>query len=105
MHYVGSAAYEVSHVAGIIRSLVTLPLSHAYGLLVTVAGFHSVERDLAVLLRWFDPGAFLDAIEQHRLQQTAVVPSMLQALLAQPLEDHDLSTLQQVTSGASPLSA
>ena len=30
---------------GIIRSLVTLPLSHAYGLLVTVAGFHSVERD------------------------------------------------------------
>ena len=29
---------------------------------------------------------------------------MLQALLAQPLEDRDLSTLQQVTSGASPLS-
>ena len=82
-----------SHVEGINRSLVTLPLSHAYGLLVTVAGFHSVERDLAVLLRWFDPDAFLDAIEQHRLQQTAVVPSMLQALLAQPLEDYDLSTL------------
>ncbi len=93
------------HVPGLIRSLVTLPLSHAYGLLVTVAGFHSVERDLAVLLRWFDPGVFVNAIEQHRLQQTAVVPSMLQALLAQPLEDHDLSTLRQVTSGASPLSA
>ena len=29
---------------------------------------------------------------------------MLQALLAQPLEDYDLSTLEQVTSGASPLS-
>ena len=105
LHYVGSAAYDVSHVPGIVRSLVTLPLSHAYGLLVTVAGFHSVERDLTVLLRWFDPTAFLNAIEQHRLQQTAVVPSMLQALLAQPLEEHDLSTLQQVTSGASPLSA
>jgi long-chain acyl-CoA synthetase len=105
LHYVGSAAYEVSHVPGVARSLVTLPLSHAYGLLITVAGFHSVERDLTVLLRWFDPGAFLNAIEQHRLQQTAVVPSMLQALLAQPLEEHDLSTLQQVTSGASPLSA
>jgi long-chain acyl-CoA synthetase len=105
LHYVGGAAYEVSHVPGIVRSLVTLPLSHAYGLLVTVAGFHSVERDLAVLLRWFDPSVFVNAIEQHRLQQTAVVPSMLQALLAHPLEDHDLSTLRQVTSGASPLSA
>jgi long-chain acyl-CoA synthetase len=104
LHYVGSAAYAVSHVDGINRSLVSLPLSHAYGLLVTVTGFHSVERDIAVLLRWFDPNAFLDAIEQQRLQQTAVVPSMLQALLAQPLEDRDLSTLQQVTSGASPLS-
>ena len=104
LHYVGSAAYAVSHVDGINRSLVSLPLSHAYGLLVTVTGFHSVERDIAVLLRWFDPTAFLDAIEQQRLQQTAVVPSMLQALLAQPLEDRDLSTLQQVTSGASPLS-
>jgi long-chain acyl-CoA synthetase len=105
LHYVGSAAYTASHVAGITRSLMTLPLSHAYGLLVTVTGFHSVERDVAVLLRWFDPGAFLNAIEEHRLQQTAVVPSMLQALLAQPLEERDLSTLQQVTSGASPLPA
>ena len=103
LHYVGNAAYAVSHVTGVTRSLVTLPLSHAYGLLVTVTGFHSVERDLTVLLRWFDPSAFLDAIEEHRLQQTAVVPSMLQALLAQPLEDRDLGTLQQVTSGASPL--
>ncbi len=104
LHYVGSAAYASSHVAGITRSLVALPLSHAYGLLVTVSGFHAVERDLVVLLRWFDPGAFLNAIVEHRLQQTAVVPSMLQALLGQPLEDYDLSTLVRVTSGASPLS-
>jgi long-chain acyl-CoA synthetase len=103
LHYVGSAAYTSSHIDGINRSLVTLPLSHAYGLLVTVSSFHSVERDLAVLLRWFDPEAALNAIQDHRLQQTAVVPSMLQALLAQPLEDYDLSTLAQVTSGASPL--
>ena len=77
LHYVGSAAYASSHIEGITRSLVTLPLSHAYGLLVTVSGFHAVERDLVVLLRWFDPGAFLNAIAEHRLQQTAVVPSML----------------------------
>ncbi len=103
LHYVGSAAYASSHVDGIDRSLATLPLSHAYGLLVTVAGFHSVARDVAVLLRWFAPAGFLSAVQDHGLQQTAVVPSMLQALLAQPLERYDLSTLQQVTSGASPL--
>jgi len=105
LHYVGNAAYTSSHVEGVNRSLGTLPLSHAYGLLVTVSGFHAVERDVAVLLRWFDPDAFLDAIQEHRLQQTAIVPSMLQALLAKPLEDYDLSTLVRVTSGASPLSA
>ncbi|MFZ0388656.1 MAG: AMP-binding protein [Solirubrobacteraceae bacterium] len=104
LHYVGNAAYTSSHIEGVNRSLGTLPLSHAYGLLVTVSGFHAVERDVAVLLRWFDPDAFLGAIQEHRLQQTAIVPSMLQALLAKPLEDYDLSTLVQVTSGASPLS-
>jgi long-chain acyl-CoA synthetase len=32
-----------------------------------------------------------------------MVPSMLQMLLAQPLEDYDLSSLGHVVSGASPL--
>jgi long-chain acyl-CoA synthetase len=105
LHYVGRTAYASSHVEGVNRSLGTLPLSHAYGLLVTVSGFHAVEREVAVLLRWFDPDAFLGAIQEHRLQQTAIVPSMLQALLAKPLEDYDLSTLVRVTSGASPLPA
>jgi long-chain acyl-CoA synthetase len=103
LHYAGSAAYAASHVEGINRSLGTLPLSHAYGLLVTVMGFHSTERDFSVLLRRFDGEAFLQAVHDHRLQQAAVVPSMLQALLAMPLEDYDLTSLRQVTSGASPL--
>jgi long-chain acyl-CoA synthetase len=103
LHYVGSAAFTASHIDGIDRSLGTLPLSHAYGLLVTVSGFHSVSREVAVLLRRFDSVEFLSAVQDHRLQQTAVVPSMLQALLVQPLEQYDLSTLQRVTSGASPL--
>lgn len=103
LHYVGSAGYSTSHVDGINRSLGTLPLSHAYGLLVTVIGFHGSEPDLAVLLRWFAVDPFLRAVSEHRLQLTAVVPSMLQALLAAPLEDHDLSSLVFVSCGASPL--
>jgi long-chain acyl-CoA synthetase len=38
------------------------------------------------------------------MQRTTVVPTMLQMLLALPLEEHDLSSLVQVISGASPLS-
>ncbi len=33
----------------------------------------------------------------------AVVPTMLQLLLSQPLEDSDLSSLRYVTSGGAPL--
>jgi len=54
---------------------------------------------------WFDPQLFLDMIEQHRLQQSAVVPTMLQILLSQPLEDYELSSLQYVSSGGAPLAA
>jgi long-chain acyl-CoA synthetase len=56
-----------------------------------------------VLLRWFDPVAFVELIEAHRLQLSAVVPSMLQILLSQPLEEHDLSSLRYLSSGGAPL--
>ena len=103
LDFTGAAAQAASHVPGINRGLMTLPLSHAYGLLVTLAGLHSPERGVAVLLRWFDPQAFLELIAEHRLQQTAVVPTMLQILLSQPLEDYDLSSLRYVSSGGAPL--
>ena len=56
-----------------------------------------------MLLRWFDPQAFLELIQEHHLQTSAVVPSMLQILLSQPLEDYDLSSLRYVGSGGAPL--
>ncbi len=90
------------------RSITALPLAHAYGLLVTVLGLFVERPPFAVLQRWFEPGAFLDLIEEHRIETASVVPSMLQMLLAlppdvRPLEQRDLSTLVAVTSGASPL--
>ena len=45
----------------------------------------------------------MSLIQEHRLQQSAVVPSMLQILLSQPLEDLDLSSLQFLSCGAAPL--
>jgi long-chain acyl-CoA synthetase len=103
LHFSGRSAHEAAYVPGLNRGLMTLPMSHAYGLLVTVAGMHSPESGVAVLLRWFDPGAFLSLIAEHRLELSAVVPSMLQILLASPLEAHDLSSLRYLTSGGAPL--
>jgi len=105
LHYTGRASHRAAHVDGVTRGLTTLPLSHAYGLLVTLAGLQNPERLVSVLLRWFDPDAFLALIAEHRLQLSAVVPTMLQVLLTKPLEDHDLSSLAYVTSGGAPLPA
>lgn len=84
-------------------SLLPLPLSHAYGLLVSTLSLHAPDPGTAVLMRWFDTTAWLTLAAQHRVQVAAVVPSMLQMLLAQPLEDHDLSALRRIVSGAAPL--
>jgi long-chain acyl-CoA synthetase len=103
LHFSGRSAHDAAHVPGVNRALTTLPLSHAYGLLVTIAAVHSPEAGISVLLRWFDPAAFLALIPEHRLQLSAVVPSMLQLLLSQPLEDYDLSSLRYLSSGGAPL--
>jgi len=99
----GSASREASHVPGVARFIVPLPLSHAFGLIVTIVGLHSVEPSASVLQRWFDPAAFLELVQRHRVQSGAVVPSMLQMLLGLPLEDYDLSSLRHLTCGAAPL--
>ena len=54
-------------------------------------------------MRWFDPAGWVDLAQQHRAQRSTLVPSMIQMLLAQPLEEADLSALVAVSSGASPL--
>jgi long-chain acyl-CoA synthetase len=101
---VGKAAQDAGHVPGIVRSLVPLPLSHSYGLLVTVVGMHAPEPGVSALMRWFEPARFLELVQEHGVQISAVVPSMLQLLLAQPLEDYDLSSLRYLACGAAPLS-
>ena len=101
----GHASTQAGHVPGVNRALVCLPLSHAFGLLVTVVGMHAPEAGATVLMAWFEPVQFLSLIQEHRLQSAPVVPSMLQYLLSQPLEDYDLSSLRFFNSGAAPLAA
>ena len=101
----GGAGAERNYSPGRNSILLPLPLAHAYGLLVTVAGLHAREPNTSYLMRWFDPAGAIALIEEHRIKTTALVPSMIQMLLAQPLEEHDLSCLERVGSGAAPLAA
>ncbi|MEV6304476.1 AMP-binding protein [Actinoplanes sp. NPDC051861] len=87
------------------RSLLPLPLSHAYGLIVVIAGLHSERRLVSVLQRWFDPAGWLKLVAEHRLETSPVVPTMLQVLLAQPHGDYDLSSLVSFGSGGATLPA
>jgi long-chain acyl-CoA synthetase len=98
------SSWETSYVPGLTRILVPLPLSHAYGMIVTVVGMHAVEPGLAIVQRWFNPSEWVSLAQQWRAQRSAVVPAMVQMLLGEPLEDADLSSLIYVSSGAAPLS-
>jgi long-chain acyl-CoA synthetase len=84
-------------------SLLPLPLSHVYGLMVSVMAVHATEPGTTALMRWFDPVGWLTLAQQHRSEISALVPSMVQMLLAQPIEDYDLSSLRRVASGGAPL--
>ena len=90
---------------GMSRSLLPLPLSHAYGLVVAISALHAEQPPVSVVQRWFDPVGWLTLVAEHRLETSPVVPAMLQQLLAQPLADHDLSSLRSFGSGGATLPA
>ncbi len=101
--HAGRASREAAHTPGLNIGITALPLSHSYGLLVTVGAMQAVEPPVAVLQRWFEPAGWLRLAAGQRAQTAAVVPSMIVMLLGQPLAEHDLSALRFVFSGAAPL--
>ncbi len=102
--WTGKSTWEVAHVPGVTRTLTPLPLSHAYGMLVSIAALFATEPGLAIIQRWFDAEEWLRLAVEHRVQRTSLVPAMIAMLLAQPLEAADLSALRYVGCGAAPLS-
>jgi long-chain acyl-CoA synthetase len=103
LYWCGSAAHEMSVRANVVSSVLPLPLAHAYGLLVICGGMHRTDQAKTILMRWFDPAGWVTLAEEHRVQGSALVPSMIQMLLTQPLEKADLSELTAISSGAAPL--
>jgi fatty-acyl-CoA synthase len=85
-----------------VRHLVCTPLSHAGSSLFVPL---LLRGGSMVVLPAFDAGAVLEAIERHRITTTMLVPSMIYALLDHPrFAQTDLSTLQTIFYGASPMS-
>jgi long-chain acyl-CoA synthetase len=97
------AATATSYDESLRSALLPLPLSHVYGLMVSVMGLHTPEPSVSVLMRWFDPVGWLRLAQRHRINLSPLVPTMLQLLLRQPLADYDLSSLVRLTSGSAPL--
>ncbi len=105
LNWCGWSVDQVAAASKLDSHLVPLPLAHAYGLLVLCTGMYRAERGQTFLMRWFDPAGWVKLAAEHRIQASALVPSMIQMLLTQPLEEADLSALSAVSSGAAPLAA
>jgi long-chain acyl-CoA synthetase len=99
------AATATSYDEALSSALLPLPLSHVYGLMVSVMSLHAPGPGTSVLMRWFDPGTWLELAQEHKTNVSPLVPSMLQMLLQQPLEDYNLSALARLSSGSAPLPA
>src|SRR5437868_1999439 len=94
---VARSLHDFTSQAEVTRSIVPIPLSHAYGLILTIADLHATVPNPTVLMRWFDPAEFLRLAAEHRVQYGAVVPAMLAQLLTEPLERASLPDLSYLT--------
>ncbi len=85
-----------------IRYLACAPISHAAGMLINPT---LIAGGTVILQKSFDPGAWLAAVASERATLSLLVPTMIYAVLDHPsLESTDLSSLQTVMYGASPMS-
>ncbi|MBF6543063.1 AMP-binding protein [Nocardia brasiliensis] len=83
---------------------VEIPLFHGFGLGVLLLGIALGGK--LILRRHFDAAATLAAVSEHRVRMLAMVPVMLQRILAVPVADRarfDRSSLSVVLCGAAPL--
>jgi long-chain acyl-CoA synthetase len=83
------------------RDMHVLPLFHIAGLARSLCVF--IAGETHVIIPIFEPGRVLDTIERERIGDSALVPTMILALLAHPdFAKRDLSSLKRLTYGASP---
>ena len=85
-----------------VRFLAMTPITHAAGAMIVAVMMRS---GLFVMSKAFDAQRFFDLVEQHRITTTFLVPTMIYVLLDHPaIASADLSSLQTIIYGASPMS-
>ena len=98
----GSIPAEIGYTGPPGVFLNALPTFHIAG--IGVAVLTSSLGGLSVLHPDFNPPAILDAIAEHKVTHTFLVPAMIQFLLQVPdIDKRDLSTLHTISYGASPI--
>lgn len=87
--------------------LSALPMAHIFGVGVMNGGYLAEEKGAGgycVQMGWFEPEMFMQLIEKHHVNSFPAVPAMLIMILNHPkLDQYDLSSLEEVVSGAAPL--
>ncbi|HKR00566.1 MAG TPA: 4-coumarate--CoA ligase family protein [Pyrinomonadaceae bacterium] len=85
--------------------LAVLPLFHIYGMNVIMNTALSKGATIVTMPR-FELEGFLKALARYRVMRAHLVPPIILALAKHPLvDDHDLSNLKLIMSGAAPLGA
>ncbi|KAA9150257.1 4-coumarate--CoA ligase family protein [Amycolatopsis acidicola] len=80
-----------------------LPFFHIYGHTIILNSGLACGAKVVTLPR-FEPGAYLRALEEHRVTRAYFAPPMVLALANAPdVESHDLSALRFALCGAAPL--
>ncbi len=85
-----------------VRFLAMTPITHAAGAMMVAVLMRSGSF---VMSKGFDPEKFFALVARHRITTTFLVPTMIYVLLDHPgLRSADLSSLQTIFYGASPMS-
>ncbi|MGW8269099.1 MAG: AMP-binding protein, partial [Burkholderiales bacterium] len=85
-----------------VRFLAMTPITHAAGAMIVAV---MSRCGTYVMAKGFDAQRFFDLVERHRITATFLVPTMVYVLLDHPgVATADLSSLQLVIYGASPMS-
>lgn len=83
-------------------TLLSVPVYHVAGATAILSSVWG-GRTLAILPQ-FDPEAWLEAVQTHRVTHSFVVPTMLKRIMEQPdFDKYDLSSLQLIAYGAAPM--
>lgn len=84
------------------RSIGCLPLAHLFGFGAALTA--NLFQITAVLLRWFTAEGFFDAVQVHKGNSSAVVPTMLTYMLSHPEFDSvDWSSFHWIVAAAAPV--